>query len=103
MTATPFSNGRNYAAERAEPGMPKSNAKRLARGLGWFSIGLGLTELLAPRAIAKISGVSNKHTGLIRLYGLRELASGIGIFSSKKPTEAVWSRVAGDAIDLVSL
>jgi uncharacterized membrane protein len=40
---------------------------------------------------------------LIRLYGLRELSSGIAIFSQKKPTEAVWSRVAGDALDLVSL
>src|SRR6185312_9712384 len=105
MSATPqrFSNGESYAAERAEPGMPKSGATRLARGLGWFSIGLGLTELLAPRAIASISGVSNKHTGLIRLYGLRELAAGVAIFSQKKPTEAVWSRVAGDALDLVSL
>jgi uncharacterized membrane protein len=40
---------------------------------------------------------------LIRLYGLRELASGIAIFSQEKPTEAVWSRVAGDALDLASL
>lgn len=103
MTAQPFSDGRNYASERAEPGMPKSNAKRLARGLGWFSIGLGLTELLAPRAIAKISGVSNKHTGLIRLYGLREIAAGVAIFSQKQPVAGVWSRVAGDALDLASL
>ena len=103
MTATPFSDGRNYAAERAEPGMPKSNAKRLARGLGWFSIGLGLTELLAPRAIASISGVSNKHTGLIRLYGLREIAAGVTIFSQKEPAAGLWSRVAGDALDLASL
>lgn len=105
MSATPqpLSSGRSYAGERFEPGMPKSNAKRLARRLGWFSIGLGLTELLAPQAIAKISGVSNKHTGLIRLYGLREIASGITIFSQKKPAEGVWSRVAGDAMDLASL
>jgi uncharacterized membrane protein len=93
----------NYLTERARPGLPSTSAKRLAKGLGWFSVGLGLAELLAPRAIANISGVSNKHTGLIRLYGLRELASGIAIFSQKKPTEAVWSRVAGDAIDLISL
>ena len=86
-----------------EPGLPSTSANRLAKGLGWFSVGLGLTELLAPRVIANISGVSNKHTGLIRLYGLRELAAGIGIFAQQKPTEAVWSRVAGDAIDLVSL
>jgi uncharacterized membrane protein len=93
----------SYAEERSQPGLPSTNAKRLANGLGWFSVGLGLTELLAPNAIAKVSGVSNKHTGLIRLYGLREIASGIGIFAQKKPTAAVWSRVAGDAIDLASL
>ncbi|HEY2961373.1 MAG TPA: SRPBCC family protein [Pyrinomonadaceae bacterium] len=102
-TAQPDFDGTTYAAERAQPGLPSASAKRLAKGLGWFSIGLGLSELLAPRAIARISGVSNTHTGLIRLYGLRELASGIGIFSQKKPTEAVWSRVAGDAMDLASL
>src|SRR5215217_8652835 len=97
------SRGANYAVERARPGLPSTSAKRLAKGLGWFSIGLGLAELLVPRAIANISGVSNKHTGLIRLYGLREIGSGITIFSQKKPTEGVWSRVVGDALDLTSL
>ena len=93
----------NYLRGRAEPGLPSSSAKKLAKGLGWFSIGLGLAELLAPRAIANISGVSNRRTGLIRLYGLREIASGITIFAQEKPTEGVWSRVAGDAMDLTSL
>ena len=83
--------------------VPQTSAKRLAKGLGWFSIGLGLAELLAPRAIASISGVSNKHTGLIRLYGLREIGAGITIFAQEKPTEGVWSRVAGDALDLATL
>ncbi len=95
--------GTSYAAERARPGLPTANARKLANGLGWFSIGLGLTELLAPNTIAKITGVSNRRTGLIRLYGLRELAAGIGIFVQQKPAEAVWSRVAGDAMDLASL
>jgi uncharacterized membrane protein len=95
--------GANYALERARPGLPSTSAKRLAKGLGWFSIGLGLAELLAPRAIASISGVSNKHTGLIRLYGLREIGAGITIFAQKTPAEGVWSRVVGDAIDLTSL
>jgi uncharacterized membrane protein len=93
----------NYLTERAKPGLPSESAKKLAKGLGWFSIGLGLAELLAPRAIANISGVSNKHTGLIRLYGLREIAAGVTIFAQEKPTEGVWSRVAGDALDLASL
>lgn len=95
--------GTTYASERARPGLPKSNGKRLAKGLGWFSIGLGVSELLAPKAIAKISGVSNTHTGLIRLYGLREIAAGITIFSQKNPAAGLWSRVAGDALDLASL
>jgi uncharacterized membrane protein len=86
-----------------KPGLPSSSARRLAKGLGWFSVGLGLAELLAPRAIASISGVSNKHTGLIRLYGLRELGAGVAIFSPQQPAAGVWSRVAGDALDLVSL
>lgn len=102
-TAQPFSNETTYTPEASRRGMSSTSAKRLAKGLGWFSIGLGLTELLAPKAIAKISGVSNTHTGLIRLYGLRELAAGTGIFAQKKPTEAVWSRVAGDALDLATL
>ena len=95
--------GTSYAGERSRQGLPSHSGKRLAKGLGWFSVGLGLTELLAPRAIARVSGVSNEHIGLIRLYGLRELASGIAIFSQKRPTAGVWSRVAGDAIDLASL
>jgi uncharacterized membrane protein len=74
--------------------------------LGWFSIGLGLAEVLAPRAIARVSGVRG-NTTLIRLLGLREIAHGIAIFTQDsqtgKPKEAVWSRVAGDALDLACL
>jgi len=88
---------------RPQRGLPSASARRLAKGLGWFSIGLGLSELLAPRAIANIAGVSNTRTGLIRLYGLREIASGIGIFAQKDPSQAMWSRVAGDVLDLTSL
>lgn len=90
-------------AEQAKPGLPSASAKKLAKGLAWFSIGLGLAELLAPRAIASISGVSKRRTGLIRLYGLREIASGITIFTQQNAAGGVWLRVAGDALDLASL
>src|SRR5215207_5162067 len=80
------------------------DAEKLARGLGWFSIGLGLAEVLAPGGVAKISGVSKGNTGLIRLLGLREIAHGVGIFSQgRRPAAAVWARVAGDALDLACL
>jgi len=81
-----------------------NSAERLALGLGWFSIGLGLAELLAPKAIAKLSGGEGRNTGLIRLYGAREIMSGLLIFSQgRKPAGGVWSRVAGDVIDLATL
>jgi uncharacterized membrane protein len=78
--------------------------ERVARGLGWFSIGLGLAELLAPRVVAKLCGGQGKHTGLIRLYGLREIAAGLMIFSEgRKSAAGLWARVAGDAMDLATL
>jgi uncharacterized membrane protein len=78
------------------------NEEQLARGLGWFSIGLGLAEFLSPRGVARIAGVRG-NTTLIRLFGLREIASGVGIFMQRRPAAAVWSRVAGDALDLACL
>ncbi|HEX7967475.1 MAG TPA: SRPBCC family protein [Stellaceae bacterium] len=74
-------------------------AERLARGLGWFSIGLGLAEVMAPRAFGRLIGVFD-HAGLLRTIGLREIASGIGALTERNPAPAIWSRVAGDAMDL---
>lgn len=96
--------GRSALQPRRLPMAGEMSAEQLARGLAWFSIGLGLMELLAPRVVGRIAGGQGRHTGLIRLYGLRELASGLFIFSQgRKPATALWSRVAGDAIDLATL
>lgn len=72
--------------------------------LGWFSIGLGLAEVLAPRQVARFIGLDeNNHTTLLRAYGIREIAAGVGILTRPKPTYWMWNRVIGDTIDLVSL
>lgn len=84
----------------------KRNGEELARGLGWFSIGLGLAEVAAPRGIAKVVGVRGDSSNrlLIRLLGLREIAHGIAILSRNGQSAAtVWSRVFGDAVDLACL
>jgi hypothetical protein len=73
-----------------------------ASALGWFSIGLGLAELLAPRALARLLGMEGRE-GVLRLYGAREIATGIGILNSSNPAPWVWGRVAGDALDIASL
>lgn len=98
-------NGREFGADGRQNALKKYvNEEQLARGLGWFSIGLGLAELLAPRGVAKVAGIRGGNTGLIRLFGLREIASGIAIFTQgKRPAGAVWSRVVGDALDLACL
>jgi uncharacterized membrane protein len=84
-------------------GLLNMNEEQLARGLGWFSLGLGLAEVLSPRGVAKVAGLEGGNTALIRLFGLREIASGVAIFMRKRPAAAVWSRVAGDALDLACL
>ena len=74
----------------------------MARGLGWFSIGLGAVEVLMPRALARGLGMQ-RSTGLLFLYGLREIATGAGILRAKNQTPWLWGRVAGDALDLATL
>jgi hypothetical protein len=79
-----------------------SNSERLARGLGYFSIALGLAELLAPRAVSRSIGLEGREE-LVRVYGAREIATGVAILASHDPTPWIWGRLAGDAIDLVTL
>jgi hypothetical protein len=79
-----------------------ASTRMLAQGLGWFSVGLGLAETLAPHALARWLGME-RHTGLIRAYGVRELAAGIGILGSSRREPWLWGRVAGDALDLATL
>jgi uncharacterized membrane protein len=82
----------------------EASAERLAHGLAWFSVSLGLAELLAPRLISRLVGGNGRYTNLIRFYGLRELMSGLMIFGQgNRPAAAVWSRVAGDAVDIATL
>jgi len=78
------------------------NAGRLADALGWFSIGLGIAEVLAPRKVARLVGTRN-HRNLMRIYGLREIAAGAGILTQSDPAPWLWSRVGGDILDLASL
>jgi uncharacterized membrane protein len=78
---------------------------KLGKGLGWFSIGLGLTELFAPRSLARYIGVDERGNAplVMRLFGLREIGTGAMLLN--RPTNPMnsWSRVAGDLMDLAAL
>lgn len=83
-------------------GKGRSSYRALAQGLGWFSIGLGLVELLAPRRLGEPLGLKGQEK-LIQAYGLREIATGVAILASKNPAPWIWGRVAGDALDIATL
>jgi len=88
-----------------EPRARKGPNEKLADFLGWFSVGLGVSQIIMPRVVSKICGIddSDGNTVLMRALGMRELTSGVGILTQKHPTNWVWSRVAGDVMDLALL
>jgi hypothetical protein len=92
------------------PGDPKiiekgpgslTGADRAARGLGWFSIALGLSELLLAPRYTRAFGIQGRE-GLVRLFGARELLHGVLTLSVSKEA-GLWSRVGGDALDVVAM
>ena len=83
-------------------GRSRSAHDALAKGLGWFSIGLGTLELVAARSLADGLGLHGRD-GLVRAYGVREVVTGIAILASHDPEPWIWARVMGDALDLATL
>lgn len=76
--------------------------RKLGFGLGLFSIALGAAEILGARRIAHTLN-SEGHETLIRGFGARELAAGAGLLAAPANAFGVWSRVAGDGMDLAAL
>lgn len=118
--------GRTY---RGAPGWRDFTLqRRIAAGVGWFGIGLGLFELIAPRTLARLIGLEAPstrwrgarsmtpaqlsqllpesgrgdpvHAFIIRGLGLREVLSGVGILARPRPAPWLWSRFVGDLMDL---
>jgi hypothetical protein len=98
ITPTPT---RGDAPSHSPPDVRYAPGLGLARALGWFSIGLGLAELVLPRQMAELTGVHKPD--LLRVYGVREIACGLGCLGSARPAGWLWGRVAGDALDLATL
>ncbi|ACL60004.1 DUF4267 domain-containing protein [Methylobacterium nodulans] len=82
--------------------LSRRTAETLAKGLGLFSIGLGLVELLAPRRLTRTLGMPG-FEGVVQAYGVREITNGVAILASHDPTPWLWTRVGGDALDLATL
>ncbi|MFC4454221.1 SRPBCC family protein [Deinococcus sonorensis] len=79
-----------------------NSAERTARLLGGYSVALGSAEIFLGAALARRLGMLDR-TAQIQLYGARELVSGALIFARPHPVAGVWSRVAGDLLDIGTL
>lgn len=78
--------------------------KKVGLGLGVFSIGLGLAEVIAPGRIARFLGVDGKTArNVIAAFGARELLAGGMLLKGPAASTNAWNRVIGDGIDLAAL
>src|SRR5690349_10617260 len=97
----------NYVRSKVDPKIIRTvrsslgASDRMTRNLGWFSLGLGALEIFASRQIAHAAGMEGQE-GLVRAYGLREIAAGMLSLSVEKDV-GLWSRVAGDGLDIATL
>jgi len=92
----------DVAWRTALPGRSRSSHDKLAKGLGYFSIALGVVELVAPGAICRAVGIRGLEP-VVRGYGAREIATGVGILTSHDSQPWVWARVAGDLADVATV
>ncbi|MCV7420395.1 malate dehydrogenase [Mycobacterium yunnanensis] len=72
----------------------------LATSLGVASAILGLSELLAPRGVARLAGVvdGDGSRRAIQLLGARECGHAAAILLVSR--QLVWTRVVGDVLDV---
>ncbi|MBW3556215.1 MAG: SRPBCC family protein [Actinobacteria bacterium] len=99
LSRTTERRGSNTASGR------RPNEDRLAKGLGWFSLGLGLPQVLLPSRVNRLIGIedNSRNRAIMRAVGLRELGGGAGILDRPRPGGFLFARIAGDLMDLVLL
>ena len=79
---------------------------KVARGLGWASFAIAGVEAFAPHLVEEELGIDD-HSTLLKGLAVREAAAGATLLSQNAVTPTLaaglWSRVAGDAMDLALL
>lgn len=75
----------------------------LVTALAGASFGLGISELLAPGKVAALAGVDDTRLSrrVIRALGARECGHGAALLAGSG--KLVWTRVAGDVLDVTLL
>jgi hypothetical protein len=89
-------------AEGLSTGEKAMDYRKFSLGLGVFSFALGASDLFGARRIARKLHAPERE-GLVRGFGVREIAAGAGLLAAPTRPIAMWNRVAGDAMDLAAL
>lgn len=74
----------------------------LTRGIGWLSLGVGLSFMLAPETTAASFGMGRRRR-LGRFLGAKDLAIGAGLLRGADPKPWLLARSVSDAQDAVLL
>jgi uncharacterized membrane protein len=87
------------------PRYARRQGEGLATFLGLFSVGLGIAQLTAPDVMTKLVGgrPGPRSRRTMRGLGMRELTNGMAILQQPRSPAWLWSRVAGDTMDLALL
>jgi hypothetical protein len=82
-----------------------SSDEKLAKALGWASLGLGAAMLAAPGRLNRLAGIRDEGSTRVwqRIVGARELAAFALIVPGGQRRTGLWARAAGDAKDLALL
>jgi len=89
--------------DRPQTGSVKT--KKVALGLGYFSLALGALEVAAPGRLARFLGLEGNRAAknTIFAFGLREIAAGTMLLRGPAVSTNVWNRVIGDVMDAGAL
>jgi hypothetical protein len=71
--------------------------------LGQNAIGLGLWGLFAPKGVNRFLGLQTSPQTTQILFGAREMATGMTVFTDPTKSSALWTRVACDVFDVAVL
>ena len=92
----------NNQSDTSHLSLPEPATRKLAKFLGWFSLALGVVELIWGGNLAQHLGLQG-FEWLVRVYGAREFLNGVLILASRNPTPWIWLRVIGDGLDAATL
>jgi hypothetical protein len=97
--------GRKENSMEQEQQTGSVRTKKVALGLGYFSLALGALEVAAPGRLAGLLGLEDNETArkTIFAFGLRELAAGTMLLRGPAVSTNAWNRVIGDAMDAAAL